>query len=174
MELFDLYDNLRQRTGETMVRGEPVPSGRWRLVVHICVFNSAGQLLIQQRQPFKDGWPNLWDVTVGGSVLAGETSQEGARRELQEEIGLEADFSTAAPDYSTTFTGGYDDVYILRMDPDLSSLRLQESEVQAIRWAGLEEILSMIDQGTFIPYGKEFIRFLFFRSTHGGNILRKG
>ena len=174
VEIFDLYDNLRRPTGETMVRGEPVPEGRWRLVVHICVFNSAGQLLIQQRQPFKDGWPNLWDVTVGGSVLAGETSQEGARRELQEEVGLEADFSDAAPDFSSNFTGGYDDIYILHMDPDLSSLRLQESEVQAVRWAGLEEILSMINDGTFIPYGKEFIQFLFYRSSHGGNILRKG
>ena len=173
MELFDLYDSQRRLTGETMVRGDRVPDGRWRLVVHICVFNSAGQLLIQQRQPFKEGWPNLWDVTVGGAVRAGETSQEGARRELQEEVGLDVDFSGMAPAVSTTFTGGLDDLYILHMDPALSDLRLQESEVQAVRWAGREEVLAMLDDGTFIPYGKPFIEYLFYRSSHPGNIPRK-
>ena len=173
MEVFDLYDSQRRLTGETMVRGTPVPDGRWRLVVHICVFNSAGQLLIQQRQPFKEGWPNLWDVTVGGAVQAGETSQEGAHRELLEEVGLDTDFTGMAPDITSTFTGGFDDTYILHMDPDLAALHLQESEVQAVRWAGLQEVLSMIDGGTFIPYSKEFISYLFYRSRHRGNIPRK-
>lgn len=172
MELWDLYDSGRKLTGRTMVRGDSVPNGCWRLVVHICVFNSAGQLLIQQRQPFKQGWPNLWDVTVGGAVCAGESSQEGAHRELLEEIGLDVDFENTVPAFTSTFTGGFDDIYIVHMEPDLSQLKLQESEVQAVRWAGKEEILAMIDNGTFIPYGKDFIEYLFYRSNHGGNIPR--
>lgn len=59
--------------------------GTYHLVVHVCVFNQKGEMLIQQRQPFKQGWPNLWDVTMGGSALAGETSQQAAMRELKEE-----------------------------------------------------------------------------------------
>lgn len=172
MELWDLYDSGRKLTGRTMVRGDSVPNGCWRLVVHICVFNSAGQLLIQQRQLFKQGWPNLWDVTVGGAVCAGESSQEGAHRELLEEIGLDVDFENTVPAFTSTFTGGFDDIYIVHMEPDLSQLKLQESEVQAVRWAGKEEILAMIDNGTFIPYGKDFIEYLFYRSNHGGNIPR--
>ena len=172
MELWDLYDQHRHLTGRTMDRGEAVPEGCWRLVVHICVFNSAGQLLIQQRQPFKKGWPNLWDVTVGGAVCVGENSQQGARRELFEELGLDMDFSKSVPAFSSTFTGGYDDIYIVHLDPELSSLRLQAEEVQAVRWADKDEILSMIDGGTFIPYGKGFIEYLFYRSNHMGNIPR--
>ena len=57
MELFDLYTADRVKTGKTMVRGEPVPEGCYRIVVHICIFNEQGQMLIQQRQPFKRGWP---------------------------------------------------------------------------------------------------------------------
>lgn len=155
-----------------MLRGEDVPDGCWRLVVHICVFNPAGQLLIQQRQPFKKGWPNLWDVTVGGAVCAGESSQQGAHRELKEELGLDMDFTGTVPAFSSTFTGGFDDIYIVHAEPELSSLRLQEEEVQAVRWAGKEEILSMIDSGTFIPYGKGFFEYLFYRSNHRGNIPR--
>lgn len=40
MEIWDLYDKHRNLTGETMVRGEPVPQDRYHLVVHICIFNS--------------------------------------------------------------------------------------------------------------------------------------
>ena len=88
MELWDLYTQDRQPTGLTMVRGSEHPQGYYRLVVHVCIFNSKGQMLIQQRQPFKEGWPNMWDVSVGGSVVAGESSREAAEREVAEELGL--------------------------------------------------------------------------------------
>ena len=59
MELWDVYDVDRQLTGKTMVRGEPFEKGAYHIVVHICVFNSEGQMLIQQRQPFKHGCGSL-------------------------------------------------------------------------------------------------------------------
>lgn len=173
MEFWDLYDEHRQCSGRTIARGDTVPEGFWRLVVHICLFNSRGQLLIQQRQSFKDGWPNLWDVTVGGGVRAGETSQQGAHRELLEELGLDVDFSGTVPAFSSTFTRGLDDIYIVHMEPELSQLHLQEEEVQAVRWAGKDEILSMIDDETFIPYVKELIEYIFYRSKNRGNIPRR-
>lgn len=168
MELWDLYDENRQVTGETMVRGDTVPAGRYHLVVHICVFNSKGEMLIQHRQPFKKGWSNMWDVTVGGSVTAGENSQMGAHRELLEEVGIDMDFTGTMPDLSITFPDGFDDIYITRRDVDIGSLQLQYEEVQAVKWAGKEEICAMIDSGEFIPYHKSFIDFLFFRRNNSG------
>ena len=73
MELWEVYDKDRQKKGRTMVRGGKIAANDYHLVVHICIFNSKGEMLIQQRQPFKHGWSNLWDVTVGGSALAYET-----------------------------------------------------------------------------------------------------
>ena len=93
MELWDLYDAQRKLTGETMVRGTPVPKG-YHLVVHICIFNPKGEMLIQHRQSFKPTWSGMWDVSVGGAVASGEDSQLGARREVAEEIGLDAYFFT--------------------------------------------------------------------------------
>ena len=55
MELWDIYDKDRNKTGRTMKRGEPMKDGDYHLVVHICIFSSDGKMLIQQRQPFKDG-----------------------------------------------------------------------------------------------------------------------
>ena len=42
----------------------------------------------------------------------------------------------------------------------------QYEEVQAARWATMEEILRMIDDGRFIPYEKSLIELLFFRRNH--------
>lgn len=173
MELFDLYDARRTPTGQTMVRGEKTPQGLYRLVVHVCIFNSKGEMLIQQRQPFKDGWPNMWDVSVGGSVTVGETSQQGARRELREELGLDVNFDRMAPALTTTFTGGFDDFYVLHMELDPALLQLQESEVQAAKWASQAEVMEMLDREQFIPYQRAFLEYLFFRSSHSGNFDMK-
>ncbi|MDF2947990.1 MAG: hydrolase, partial [Bacillales bacterium] len=78
MELWDVYEinrNKTNKTNKTMVRGESFEKNNYHLVVHVCVFNSNGEMLIQQRQPFKEGWSNMWDITVGGSAIKGDTSQ---------------------------------------------------------------------------------------------------
>ena len=166
MEYLDLYTAERQKTNRTLVRGEPVPEGYYRLVVHVCLFDPQGRMLIQQRQPFKRGWSNLWDLTVGGCAVSGDTSRSAAEREVFEELGLSVDLSGVRPTLTIHFEDGFDDYYVLTRPVDTDALRLQAEEVQAVRWASEEEILGMIDDGRFIPYEKSLIRLLFFRRDH--------
>ncbi len=161
MELWDAYDINRQPAGRDLVRGEPMPKGCFHVVVHVCIFNSKGEMLIQQRQPFKKGWPNLWDVSCGGSILKGETSQMGAHRELLEELGIDYDFSGIRPNFTYNFNVGFDDFYLIEKEQDLNELKLQYEEVQRAEWASLEKILKMLDEGNFIPYYKSLIPMLF-------------
>lgn len=161
MELWDVYDENRAGTGYTAVRGEGLPAGGYHIVVHICVFNGRGEMLIQQRQPFKHGFPNLWDVSAGGSALAGETSAQAAMRETKEEIGLDIDLSGVRAKFSMSFDEGFDDWYTVEKDADIASLSLQREEVQAVRWASREEILALIREGKFIPYYESFISMIF-------------
>jgi len=105
MELWDIYDADRNKTGRTMERG-PVPEGDYHLVVHVCIFNSKGEMLIQQRQSYKEGWPNLWDISVGGSAVKGDSSQSAAEREVKEELGLNIAVATNCP--ATTANGQID------------------------------------------------------------------
>ena len=172
MELFDLYTADREKTGRTMARGEPTPEGCYRLVVHVCIFDPQGRMLIQQRQPFKKGWSNLWDISVGGSAVAGDTSRTAAERETREELGLEIDLSGVRPTMTIYWEHGFDDYYVLTQQVDLKSLRLQPEEVQAVRWATREEVLRMIDDGRFIPYEKSQIELLFFRRNHRSSHTR--
>jgi len=175
MELWDLYNRDRIPTGEIHPRGTPLPQGRYHMVVHVVIFNTRGEMLIQQRQPFKEGWPNLWDVTVGGSAVAGDNSRTAAERETLEEIGLDIDLSREQPKLTLPFDVGFDDIYTLTMDVDLTTLRLQESEVQAVRWASEEEVLAMLADGRFIPYHRAFIQLLFaLRNSSGAHVSRLG
>ncbi len=151
-ELWDVYDRDRIRTGKLHKRGERLPEGQYHMVVHVCIFNSRNRMLIQQRQPFKEAWNNMWDLTVGGSAVAGDSSQQAAEREVFEELGLKIDLSDARPEFTVNFPEGFDDYYLIRMDVDISQLVLQEAEVQRVRWADKEEVLKMQEEGTFIPY----------------------
>lgn len=166
MERFDLYTAEREKTGKTMVRGEATPEGFYRLVVHVCLFDEEGRMLIQQRQPFKKGWANLWDVSVGGHSISGETSRMTAERETFEELGLSFDFSNVRPTLTIHWENGFDDYYVLTQPVDTDSLKLQYEEVQTVKWADKDEILKMIDGGQFIPYEKSLIELLFFRRDH--------
>ncbi len=166
MELWDLYDFNRQLTGKTMRRGDPVPEGLYRLVVHICIFNSKGEMLIQKRQPFKSGWSGMWDVSVGGSAVAGDTSARAAERELFEELGLKHSFEGVRPTFTYNFDKGFDDVYVFTEDVDTSTLTLQYEEVEKVKWADAKEIKRMIDADEFIPYDKSYIDFLFYRRNN--------
>jgi len=160
MELWDVYDKDRMKTGKTIERGA-IPPGTYHLVVHICVFNANNEMLIQQRQPFKEGWPNMWDVTVGGSAIAGDTSQMAAERELFEEIGYRINFSHVRPHFSIHFDAGFDDYYLVEENIDIEKLHLQYEEVQQVRWATEDEILRLLDRGEFVPYRKSLIALMF-------------
>ncbi len=55
---------------------------------YILVFNSQRELYVQKRTLTKDVFPGYYDVAAGGVVLAGETYEQGAERELEEEMGI--------------------------------------------------------------------------------------
>jgi len=151
-EYWDIYTRDRAKTGRLHLRSEKMQEGEYHMVVHVCIFNSNNEMLIQQRQPYKEGWPNMWDLTVGGSALAGESSSQAAERELYEELGLKIDLSDAAPDFTITFPNGFDDYYLIWQDINQSEIVLNEEEVKTVKWASKDEILGMYEEGTFIPY----------------------
>jgi isopentenyldiphosphate isomerase len=56
--------------------------------VHILVVHPEGRLLLQKRSLRKDTQPGKWDTSVGGHVGFGQSYEEAARREAEEELGF--------------------------------------------------------------------------------------
>ena len=161
MEAWDLYTKDRVKTGQTMLRGDRVPEGLFHLQVHVCIFNSRGEMLIQQRQVTKRWYAGLWDYSVGGSAVAGDTSLAAAERETLEELGLRVSLAGRMPAVTRWYGAMIDDYYILPLDADLSGLTLQKEEVQAVRWAAREDILALLAEGRFCPNPPGMIALLF-------------
>ena len=55
---------------------------------YIAVVDSEGRLVVHQRAPWKDVWPDRWDIAFGGVCGVGEGWAAAAARELAEEAGL--------------------------------------------------------------------------------------
>ena len=86
-ELFpvvDKMDRILRHAARSKVHGDNL---RHR-AVHILIFNETGELYLQQRSRCKDRHPLLWDSSAAGHVMAGEGYDEAAKRELQEELGV--------------------------------------------------------------------------------------
>lgn len=84
-ELLDVYDIDGRRTGRTIERKNCFDNIDYEserlLLVHACIFNSRGQMLLQRRQLTKDRYPGLWDVSAGGfRFLRGRTRRRGEKR----------------------------------------------------------------------------------------------
>lgn len=166
MEAWDLYSKDRVKLNQTTAKGLGIPEGCYRLVVHLSIFNKEGQLLIQKRQVDKSRWAGLWDLSVGGHVISGESSAQAAERETMEELGLAVSVKDKRPALTLSFGNGFDDMYILEMEVDIDRLKLQPEEVQEVRWADKEEVLGMIADESFIPYHPSLIELLFFLRNH--------
>lgn len=161
MELVDLFDENRFPLGKTGERRVEREQGEYQTVVHVCLFNSNGELLLQRRAPEKQLWPELWDVSAAGGVDAGETSRKAAEREFAEELGYPIFLGDRRPAFTLNVKKGFDDFYILKSDLDINKLTLQVGEVSAVCWADKETVLHLLAANEFVPYQPAFVELLF-------------
>lgn len=160
MEYIDIYDANQRKTGRIRRRGESLIKGEYILVVHACIMNPEGKMLIQKRSQSKNQYAGLWDLSAGGHARAGETSLEAVRREVWEELGL-ADSDGLIYLFTEPFHQVLDDIYYLKYEGSLDQLKWQTSEIEEIGWASCREILMMIKEGTFVDYTEDCIRKIF-------------
>jgi 16S rRNA (adenine1518-N6/adenine1519-N6)-dimethyltransferase len=86
-EILEIVD-AEDRVIGTATRAEIHRLGLIHRSVHIFIFNPAGELYIQRRSPAKDRHPSKLDSSAAGHVDPGETYEQTAVRELDEELGI--------------------------------------------------------------------------------------
>lgn len=149
-EIFDIVDengNVVGRATRAECHGNPELMHR---VVHILVFNTAGDLLLQKRSLDKDIQPGKWDTSVGGHLDAGEDCETAAVRELYEELGIR----------ETSFERLYDYVWRSPIETELvrvyrlvydGPVVVHPDEIDAARFWTRDEIETHIGQDVFTP-----------------------
>lgn len=151
MELWDILDKTGAKTGRTMVRGEPQRPGDYYLAVHIWIKNGKGEYLIQRRDDEKPLWPGMWAAT-GGAAITGETSLQAALREVEEELGIQADAAHMQLLERMKREGWFTDIWMLEQDFPIQSVVMQRGEVSAVAWASPARIREMAALGEFVSY----------------------
>ena len=158
MELWDIYDSNKQRTGRTMKRNDwCLRDGEYHLTVLGVVVRPDGKFLITQRVMTKAWAPGWWEVS-GGAALAGEDSEDAVKREILEETGL--DVTGCEGGYLFTYhrenpgkgDNYFVDVYRFVKDFDEKEVKLQEEETLGFQLATAQEIKAIADQGIFLHY----------------------
>ncbi|MGW0031093.1 NUDIX domain-containing protein [Streptomyces sp. NPDC003314] len=86
-EILDVVDEQDRVIGRAP-RGEVYARG----LIHRCVFvrvrDAGGRVFVHRRTPTKLVFPSMYDMFVGGVVGAGESYDEAALREAEEELGV--------------------------------------------------------------------------------------
>lgn len=149
-ELFDVvdeHDHVLKQERRSVVHAQ----GLRHRAVHIFVFNSRGQLLVQRRSATKDEFPLTYTSSASGHVGAGETYDECAPRELKEEVGLAAPLEFLVKLSASTETANEHTVLYRAVTDDEPTLN--EEEVASLTYFSLDElkVLAEVDSEAFSP-----------------------
>ena len=158
-ELFPVVDEDGNVTG-TISRGQAHDGSKvLHPVVHLHLFNSRGELYLQERPAWKDIQPGKWDTATGGHVDYGESIADALVREVGEELGV----TGFAPEFlgKYIFEGKRERelvyVYQTRFDGEV---RPNADELAGGRFFRREEILEKIGKGFFTPnFEDEYMKF---------------
>jgi 8-oxo-dGTP diphosphatase len=159
MEMWDLFDQHEKPLGVTHPRGTPLPPDTFHLIAHIWVKNAKGEFLIQKRAATVEVYPNFW-ATTGGSILAGERSLDGAKRELAEEVGLHLPCDSFNFLFSYQRKNRFAHVYLCHSEIEISQLTLDPHEVASAKWMTIGHIRSLLAQGKMFDYGETYLEKL--------------
>ena len=146
MEILDLYDKQLKLTGKTIERGKPIPRGFMIPIVAVFIYNDKGEYLIQKVAKNRG---NFYSSTAG-HVQSGELDFAAAmQRELKEEIGLSVAKSELKLVKISRYEYKFTFLYMLKSNVPVEMLRLQEEEVESVKWMSRDEIEQLCNQNLF-------------------------
>ncbi|NNC50537.1 MAG: NUDIX domain-containing protein [Flaviramulus sp.] len=173
-EYIDIVDNTGKPTGKSELKSVIHQKGFYHHTAHIWFYNIKGEILLSQRSAKKTICPLMWDVSVAGHIDAGETAEEAAIRETKEEIDLkilQSDLlKVGVFECFQSYENGiidneFHNTFLVELKVEISELKPQESEVEALKLVSLDDFQILIDtiennSGHFVPSNKTYYEFV--------------
>ena len=145
MEYLDVYDANKNLVGKTIERyqtRDDLKEGEYFLFEQAWVLNEKNEILLTRRAPNKK-YGGIWEPT-SGHVKSGETSLDGIKRELEEELGL------VVKDEEIKLVKSYIDkksireIWIVKKNIKIEELKFVDSEVSDAKFVSLAEFEKML------------------------------
>lgn len=162
-ELFDIVDHNDIPLGYTKSRNQVhADQIDWHRVTGVYVINDQKQLLCQKRSHLKDSDPGIWQNHFGGHVKSGESYEQNALSELQEEIGLQISESKLhfIGKIKNELHHHHGMLYVYRWK-NTDQVKLNDGEVEQVEWMTLNQYIEKIkSQGQELNIRSEIVKYL--------------
>ncbi len=111
---------------------------------HVFVFNSKGELLLQKRSIEKEQYAGFWG-DIAGHIDSGESYEGAARREMKEEIGIEAKLEFLMK-FRKRFENDQEIIMLFKCKHE-GPFKIDKKEVQFVKFLSLDKIKEMFEGG---------------------------
>ena len=149
LEILDIWNENGKPTGQSADKAVLHQKGLFHPTVHIWFYTPTPNILLQKRAANKQTFPNLWDVSVAGHVLSGESPIQAAIRECKEETGFELKAQNLfffgknhkqkvhASDF---IDHEYQHLFIANCNLEVSEFQIQVEELSEVKWISFQEL----------------------------------
>ena len=163
-EFIDVLDENGIKTGEILPRSEIHKKGLWHRAIVVAIINEKNEILLQQRSAKKEKNSNMWDISVAGHITSGQDSVMAATREISEEVSVSLGYNVEVKDFRFMFSFRkiqkikedfiekqfYDFLVLRQSGLHENNIKMQESEVQAIKFVNVSQLNEMRSQGLLV------------------------
>lgn len=165
-ELIDIFDEENNFTGIQKMKSEAHAEGLWHRTAHVWIYNSKKEILLQLRAKDKDVYPDCWDISSAGHVVAGEDPEVSAIRELKEELGIDAEkedlkflrIRKSVNQFKEIKNSEIVYIFLMKFEGAAENLNLQKEELQGVKFFQIDELKEDLEKNSekFVPHGKYF------------------
>lgn len=172
-EYIDIVTREGNPIGKSAPKSEIHSKGLYHHTVHLWLYTKSGKVLLSQRSANKAICPLLWDVSVAGHIDAGEPMLTATIREAHEEIGLtlieqgleKIGVFECFQSYDNGIVDNeFHNTFISELKVDISKLKLQKEEVEAVKLVTLEDFRNLLNHigsdNHFVASNKLYYEFV--------------
>ena len=166
-ELLDIIDDNDNVIGQLSRKSVHEGKNILHREIAVVIYDSSGNLLLQQRSFKKKLGPGRWTPSAVGHVVSGQTPEEAAHMELKEELGFDTCITLVEKrkfiygDHSSIafiFTGKL---------PKGVTIVPNKNEVENARFYSIKEIAKMLETDFLDVYSAETLKkFISSKYTH--------